>query len=210
MLRLLFRLSLLIFALTAVMIALAPLAAPRPVDATPAWTAYGFAACELPCWAGITVGETPFADTVALTAASVPALTSHTIAGSPVFLWGTADPYYFSGLVYLGETTVGRVELSLKLPADYLIARFGLPACVLSGPDVNQAGHLSAIYWGGADWVAAAFVNGSANGLFGPAATIYAFSVFRGNMSPCPKTTAPWRGAAAWWRYTAWIEEQAD
>jgi len=210
MFRFILRLSLLTFALFAASTALAPLTAQRRVEVSPAWAAYGFAACALPCWAGITVGETPFSDTVTRTAASIPALTSHTIAGSPVFLWGNADPYFFSGRVYVGGETVGRVELNLNLPADYLIARFGLPLCVLSGPDLNTTTHLSAIYWTGGDWVAAAFVNGNARTLFTPSATIYSFTVFNGSMTPCPKTTAPWRGAAVWWRYSDWISEQAD
>ncbi|MBN8634642.1 MAG: hypothetical protein J0M07_04910 [Anaerolineae bacterium] len=211
MLRLLFRLSLLIFALAAVVIALAPLAAPRPVAASPAWAAYGFAACDLPCWAGITVGETPFGATVPITAQNIPRRIAYTIAGSSVFLWEDVDPYYFTGLLSAaGVETVGRIQLTVSLPADYLLERLGLPACVFSVRDFNGLSYTSTIYWSGADWVVEASVSSPARSLFTPGATIKAVVLFSGTMQPCPKTTAPWIGAAAWWRYTAWIEEQAD
>lgn len=211
MLRLLFRLTLLLFALCAAVTALAPRISPRPVLSSPAYTTYGFAACDLPCWAGITVGETPFADTVPISASNIATRVAYTIAGSSVFLWEDLDPFYFTGLLNAaGEETVGRIQLTVSLPADYLIERVGLPACVFSRRDFNGLSYTSTIYWSGVDWAAEASVNGTARSLFTPGATIKAFVLFSGTMLPCPKTTAPWIGAAAWWRYADWIDEQAD
>ena len=100
---------------------------------------FGFAACDLPCWAGITPGLTPFAD--------VPTLYEHNISTpfrridsydiSHQLFATSASREYFSGLartsplrqIQLVERVL-EIELETPLPMWYLIATLGDPTCV--------------------------------------------------------------------------------
>lgn len=56
------RLLLVIFPACTLMAAALPTIAPRPDPMADYWEAFGFNACKLPCWAGVTLGGTHYSE----------------------------------------------------------------------------------------------------------------------------------------------------
>lgn len=207
------------FALLALAI---PALAPRTPPDPPYWEAHGFAACDLPCWAGIIPGITPFDQVPAMITAHVPGLThAALVSGSEVLISSYADSTPLSALILPGanQTVVGAVELLVPLPFGILLPYLGAPACVTSlstGPIAGGPTDLAMnLVWGFDDrtvvasviqseidplveggWMSTAWVNSMIiqEGAIG----CESFSVY----SAQPDYISPWYGFAPPWRYS--------
>jgi hypothetical protein len=117
----------------------------------------GFAACTLPCWAGITPGLTPFAEASELMAEHLPAfsipsfLTTSTLSFQTI----TSEPN-IAGALYYDSTRVSEVHLEVALPIGYLLDRLGTPDCVWVSQGNLQA--VMAVYWEGEELSTGAYL----------------------------------------------------
>lgn len=103
----------------------------RPLnDANPDLTAFGFAACALPCWAGIEAGQTPFVRANELIAGTLEGI-SHQImvSGSQITVIARRDERRFIAQVHYNGGVAGALRLRVDLPLVDLIGTLGLPAC---------------------------------------------------------------------------------
>lgn len=106
----------------------------------------GFAACRLPCWAGITPGLTPFAEANELIAQHLPdyrvptflttsSLSFQTIASEPAL----------SGVLFYDSTRIGEIHLDAGLPVWYLMDTLGKPDCVWVSEGPSQI--MLTLFW---------------------------------------------------------------
>ena len=98
----------------------------------------GFGVCAPPCWAGITVGQTPLADVSARFEANIPALQKQIdFASNGAVYWGVSEgstlrqvrTAAFSGnlLAQAGANEVTYIHLNLDVPLWYLLLTLGDP-----------------------------------------------------------------------------------
>ena len=127
--RLVLRFAVLILPLLFILSVLVSLVRTPPEDSGAG--AIGFAACKLPCWAGITPGLTPFAEANELLGQHLPEYQIPTFLTTSTLTFQTiaAEPMISGSLFYDG-TRVGEIHLDVRLPASYLLDRLGTPDCV--------------------------------------------------------------------------------
>ncbi len=211
MFRLILRFTLPVIILCAVLTALAPLVYQRDIPPTPLWDIFGFDACALPCWAGITVGTTPFSDALPSLQTNVHALSEYVVSGSQVYVWGNRVPYVFSALIAYSQGDVGSFRLTITLPPDQFITRLGMPDCVFAAGNANAQTRTNIVYWVEDHLSIGAWVRGDSEALFTSSEAIYALWVGRDDPTACEqKGTILWRGIAPFWRYEQWEAERAD
>ncbi len=161
--------------------------------------AIGFAACSLPCWAGITPGLTPFAEANELMAEHLPAfsiptfLTTSTLSFQTV----TSQPN-LAGALYYDRSRVSEVHLDVALPVWYLLDNLGTPDCVWVSRGNMQA--VMAVYWEGQDLSTSAYL--LFDGRMGWKLEMPTRFLQMSTTLTC-KTTGivPWMGFAPAWRY---------
>jgi hypothetical protein len=123
---------------------LARAAFPRPAaPVDPALAAFGFAACPLPCWAGVEVGRTPFDRAGAQIAAALTVPHQQvTISGDRLVVSALAEDPASSAAPFTAQIghsggLVGALRLRVTLPLIGLIDRLGPPTCGRSGRGVE-------------------------------------------------------------------------
>lgn len=112
------------------------------------WRAFGLARCALPCFAGITPGETPFSDVVERIRESVPALSQQLLVSNSQAVFFAEDSALqtsLSGVVRYHQGSVGEIRLSLYLPLSSIVLRYGRPDCALLYP--SAAPSELYLYW---------------------------------------------------------------
>lgn len=154
MMKMILRWSAPIWLLTVVLCAVIPTAAGRDEPMSPVWTTFGFDACPLPCWSGITTGETPFADAMGLVGQHVRLLNHRVlVSASQINFSATAPEQALSGYLFYNGTRVGSVRLTLQVPLRQLIIRAGAPTCVFATtipPGMSGAQQITpglVVYW---------------------------------------------------------------
>lgn len=161
--------------------------------------AVGFAACRLPCWAGITPGVTPFAEASELMAEHLPAfsipsfLTTSTLSFQTI----TSEPN-LAGALYYDSSRVSEVHLEVALPIGYLLDRLGTPDCVWVSRGNIQA--VMAVYWEAEELSTGAYLifdDRMAWKLQMPTRYLQMSTTLTCNTPGI----VPWRGFAPAWRY---------
>ncbi|MCC6801575.1 MAG: hypothetical protein IT319_01725 [Anaerolineae bacterium] len=196
--RLLARLLPLILALCAVM----PVFSGRRVDVSSAWQAFGFGACILPCYAGITPGVTPFDGIYPLLVENVPQLDRHMIAsGSALNFWATIPSQRLTGLIRYERGLVGEIRLNAVLPLAAVITELGTPDCILlsTGGEPERS---TVIFWERGEVSIAAVLerNQSLININGDARALWLRIAVPGDCSL--RGALPWRGFAPLWTYS--------
>lgn len=116
-------------------------------DSAAEWQAFGFGACALPCYAGITPGVTPFDAIQPLLMENVPRLDRRMIgSGSALNFWATIPSQQLSGLIRYESGLVGEIQLNVVLPLTALITELGTPDCILLSAS-GEPGHNTVIFW---------------------------------------------------------------
>lgn len=171
----------------------------------PAWHAFGFDACDLPCWAGITPGETAFDKVFDLLVLHVPTLDTQVLmSGAQIPFSASLPDQYASGFIYYSQGEVGNIRLSVKIPLIQLIERLGTPSCFFYGESVNDSWGSLTVYWELENVLIAGLVS-PADAEVQPTTSIDAVA-FNPDEPACEhEETLPWLGFAPRWRY-----EQAD
>ena len=210
MFRFILRLTLPILILCTILSALAPRIAPRPVEVSAEWSEFGFAVCDLPCWAGITVGETPAADLLPLVQANIPTLMDYNITVQQLYIWNASDQSRSDAIISYSPGYAELITLNLYAPPNHLVDLLGMPDCV-TGVRNLFFGTDYILTWMGDKGVTA--------GMFGELVDLFSgkhvvhvlvIDMYVGQMSCEQYGAIPFRGIAPWWRYSDWINEQAD
>lgn len=188
------------------LITLAALAVLSVVRSTPASAllsnALGFNICDLPCWAGVVPGQTPFEQAAAQVSAH--------LGPHQVLFRTTGDRLAFevrnglemSGALYADRSLVGSIWLELSVPVWALIEMLGAPRCALVSPLSGSQSSL-ALFWDvgrGAQVVGLAVLTAEAQAWHPgtPVRTLLLLS-----SGGCHERGAlTWTGFAPLWRYT--------
>ncbi len=199
LLSVLLRLLLRLLPLLALLCAVIPAVGGYPAAQDEAWQRFGFTACDLPCFAGITPGRTPFDTVSTLLVRHVPAVDPRMIAGGmSINFYARAQGQQFGGVARYDQGRVGELRLNISVPVAPLIDQLGAPACVLSSADAEAR---IVIFWKqGA--ITAAAVLGSAQAALDLRGNVLALWLSAGGPDPCAlRGAVPWRGFAPLWAY---------
>lgn len=101
------------------------------------WRAFGFSRCAMPCFAGITPGQTPFSDVIGRISESVPALSQQLLVSNSQVVFFAEDAALqasLSGVLRYHQGQVGDIRLSVVLPLSRVLLRLGRPDCTLLYP----------------------------------------------------------------------------
>lgn len=166
------------------------------------WSDFGFDACAMPCFAGITPGQTLFTDATALIARYIPTLNEQILISSTqaIFFAEAEDaPDRLTGIARYAQGKVGEISLTLARPLFSVLLRFGRPDCALAYPTGN-AEYLY-LYWedGALRYWASVAVADSVH-FNSPVFTINSSSEERSICSTNTDTRS-WRGFAPVWVY---------
>lgn len=164
-----------------------------------AWTRFGFEACALPCYAGMTPGETPFGETGVLLMNHVPALDPRVISsGTSLNFFARLPVQQLAGLVrYQTDGQVGEIRLNAVLPLDQVLVQLGAPDCILAAA-VDRA---PIIFWERGGVSVAAVLSTDANA-YQPGASLFSLWLRVATPPDCTLRGArSWQGFAPLWVY---------
>src|SRR5690606_25812707 len=187
--------------ITLILCSAVPALGKRATIDVPAWHAFGFAACALPCWAGITPGETSFDKAFDLLVQHVPSLNTQVLmSGAQIPFSANLADQYASGFLYYNQGEVGNIRLSVQLPLIQLIERLGTPSCYFSGESSYDGLGSLTIYWE-LDGVLIAGLISQGTEDVQPTTPVDGVA-FSPDESACDLAeTHPWLGFAPRWRY---------
>lgn len=173
----------------------------QPYVDHPAWRAFGFETCDLPCWAGIVPGETLFADAFDLLVEQVPNLTMRVLIGGTQISFTAASPEQVAaGTLFGQQQRVSSVQLNLQMPLDQLVSRLGTPDCFLYTLDAFSPGGSLIVYWESERTVISALVH-LQNARMRLTSPIQALALSAESPHCDEEGKVGWIGFAARWRY---------
>jgi hypothetical protein len=184
-----------------------PAAFQQPFAEQPSWSAFGFATCELPCWAGITPGETAFTDAFDLLLKHVPTLNTRVLVGNVQINFSATSPEQIAnGLIFEQGGLVETIQINFQLPVIELIRHLGIPHCV-----VYSGGTLKVItmHWESESALISGLIlmNDPQLRLKTP---VTALTIHAGEPVCDADQAAPWIGFAASWRYAQTQRQDGD
>jgi hypothetical protein len=154
---------------------------------------YGFATCDLPCWAGITPGETTAGFIIPLLERHIPVYQDARFPEGGIVLFHLSND--ISGNVRFYEAVNQIYVMNLEIPVLYLIDRLSLPDCV------NADGNAMLLMWyrdGSA--IISTFLGNPVQMLAREDTTATGILIFEANDNFC-QDYAEWRGFAPLWFY---------
>lgn len=102
----------------------------------------GFAACDLPCWAGLEIGVTPRLEVLGLLHYHVAKFEGlSTRLDNSLSLSFADDALLTGGIIYTDGPFVSRIALRGAMPIGYLLEQLGSPDCVQPHPQQPT------VYW---------------------------------------------------------------
>ena len=174
----------------------------RQMSAHEAWTSFGFDACELPCYAGITPGRSGFGSSASTLMRQVPAIDPRMIStGTSLSFWARMPSQQLSGIIrYEQGGGVGEIRLNAKLPVEQVIAQLGTPDCIL-GKTTESPEQMTVIFWE-RGVVSIGAVLDSQGSTLNLSANVLALWLRAVNPPDCSLRGAlAWRGFAPLWAY---------
>jgi hypothetical protein len=173
----------------------------RALSSDESWLHFGFDFCALPCFAGITPGQTPFNNAPGLIMHHIQSVDPRTImGGASINFWAQSKTQLLSGLIRYDNGVVGEMHFSVILPLAELIAELGTPDCVLPNTD-NAPARVPVIFWE-RDQVSIAAVLDSDPEALRLSANTNAIWLNAIQVNDCSRSGAVrWRGFAPLWDY---------
>ncbi len=124
-----------------------PTFAGRQPASDEAWQKFGFAACELPCVAGITPGQTSFNVVPNLLMRHIPVIDPLMLnSGASINFWARIPSQQLGGLIQYERGLVGEMRFNVILPLAQMVESLGTPDCILPN-NSSQADQVSVIFW---------------------------------------------------------------
>jgi len=162
----------------------------------------GFSTCHLPCWAGVTLYETGFRDSVKIITANLPNWDVSVQGTNAQYgFYANQDQKQVGGVVYEDRGSVGRMRLDMIFPLRYLLDTLGRPYCV-------RANHLSSIdvdvvlvYWRLGDSAAVGVMKLDPPERWSPGVSIESLLILSSYEECSLFDAQPWRGFARLWHY---------
>lgn len=187
------RLSLRLLPLIAALCAVMPTAGGRSLPANEVWDDFGFTRCDLPCFAGITPGQTPFQQSTSLLRQNIPLIQNRMFnTGTVVHFWASTPDDELAGFARQISGVVDEIYLTLPLPLDHLIATLGMPDCII--PVSNATSRRVTIFWTRRQISIGAVLQGD-NRTFDLNTRVPALWMHPANPSECEQSSAVrWRG----------------
>lgn len=174
------------------------------------WDPYGFAACDLPCWAGIVPGKTSFDEIMPLLEEHlrVPYSTSQPAYSNVTYVVFGDETYSLQAQIVLEGRGVRELQLYnlTYLPSDWqhILAELGTPDCVTPRRASRSSFNGIALHWQGENGlVIRSFLPLDRDAMILPdERAVPLLGVARSAMGACEdRLTIPWRGFAPLWRY---------
>ncbi|MBK8023236.1 MAG: hypothetical protein IPK19_17865 [Chloroflexi bacterium] len=166
----------------------------------PNYTALGFDACRLPCYAGLHPGQTAFDSAGTLLQANIPQpLSQIAIDAQTLRFQEQAARPRLLGMVSSVNGRVRSVEVQTPLPARWLLDELGSPDCVIPG-DPQDVGGMHSMVWltpVGLIWAA---IDATPR-LVGSEHEVFLMTLIDMDEKACWGDLLPWRGFAPAWRY---------
>jgi hypothetical protein len=132
--------------LTALLCAVIPVIGGRSANTGSAWERFGFTACGLPCFAGITPGYTPFDTLSNLMSRHVPVIDPRMIAGgASINFYAYWNGQQMSGVARFDRGRVGELRLNVSVPLAPVVEQLGAPDCLLLNN--NPANLQVVVFW---------------------------------------------------------------
>ncbi len=201
------RLALMIFAMCAALVGLIPRMLPHTTWQTPDyWQPFGFAACELPCWSGITAGETRFDAAVDLLLLNMPGRVDQILtSGTQINFWSLYHNQAMAGIIQYNAGMVGDVRMTIQLEVGMLIERLGVPMCVWLNDNVTESSGSMVFYWQRDRGSMGALIPNLRPAFALAKDTVTSGFWVSSQPAPCDDSgTIAWRGFATAWRYADW------
>ncbi|MBI1257218.1 MAG: hypothetical protein GC204_07080 [Chloroflexi bacterium] len=173
----------------------------RSPTADESWQHFGFDFCALPCFAGITPGQTPFDNVSGLLIRHVQSVDPRMIAGgASINFWAQSKSQQLGGLVRYADGLVGEMRFNVVLPLAELISELETPDCLLANTS-SEAKPVIVIFWERERVSIAAVVNADAQGINLDADTV-ALWLNAVQANDCSRSGAVrWHGFAPLWDY---------
>jgi hypothetical protein len=204
------RLFLRMLPVIAALCAVVPTIAGRPLDGDESWEQFGFAYCALPCFAGITPGETPYHQASRLLRQHIPVMENRMFnTGTSINFWALTNRAELSGTALYELGMVGELRLNVPLPLDHLLTQLGAPDCILLTPPDNPR-RAPVIFWIRENISIGAVLRTDLNllTLSGRAPALWLRS---GDPNECEvRGAVPWRGFAPAWNYAQSASASSD
>ena len=172
----------------------------QPAD-DDSWQRFGFAYCDLPCFAGITPGQTAFDSVSHLLMRHVETVDPRMIAsGASINFWARTKSQQLGGLVRYNQGRVGEMRFNVTLPLAQVITELGTPDCIL--PDTSSASDRGTVIFWEREQVSIAAVLGTDPRAVNLNADTLALWMNAVQANDCSRSGAvPWRGFAPLWNY---------
>ena len=165
------------------------------------WQHFGFTTCTLPCFAGITPGQTPFDIVPDLLVRHVQSVDPRMIAGgASINFWAQWKSQQLGGLVRYADGVVGEMRFNVVLPLAEIITELGTPDCLLPNTS-SEANPVTVIFWERKQVSIAAVLSPDPRGINLNANT-FALWLNAVQANDCSRIGAvPWHGFAPLWDY---------
>lgn len=195
MLKLAARLTFAITLISTVLTAVIPHVFPHSPDVPDYWNAFGFGVCDLPCYAGIRLGDEGFDRALRRLEQHVENFTqSALVVGETIYFQAAAQGHDLTGSISFVRGRVVALSLGTVVPVDLLITTIGTPDCVLIIPNALN----DVWYW----YLPDAVITAQINERYPTTSADYLTLVPLGESSGCDAALmTPWRGFAPSWVY---------
>lgn len=162
----------------------------------------GFSTCHLPCWAGISLSETPFREAIKIISANLPGWSLDIQASNTdISFLGQNQADQIGGAIYEDRTRVGQIRLDVSFPLWLLIEEFGTPYCVRSTRLPALKVEVVLVYWRLGDTAAVGVMTLKSFQKWYPGIQAETLILMR-SYEQCTLIDAyPWRGFARLWTY---------
>lgn len=190
------RLALALIFIGAALTTVIPRLFPHSPNAPDYWNAFGFGVCDLPCYAGIHLGDEGFDRALSRLEQHIENFTrSALVVGETIYFQSeNADGQHLTGSVSFVRNRVVALSLGTAVPVDLLLTSMGTPDCVLVIPNALN----DVWYWYLPDAVITAQINERSS----TTSADYLTLVPLGESSGCDTALmTPWRGFAPSWVY---------
>lgn len=137
-----------LLALCAALCVVVPVLGARQLPPHEAWQQFGFDACNLPCYGGITPGRSDFSNSASSLIQQVPAIDRRMIStGTSLSFWARMPTEQLSGIIrYELGGGVSEIRLNARLPVDHVLDQLGAPDCIL-GRTTEGSTQTTVIFW---------------------------------------------------------------
>ncbi len=164
------------------------------------WQHFGFAACALPCFAGITPGQTPFDSVTRLLMHHVQSIDPRMInGGASINFWAQSKSQLLHGLIRYDGGMVGEMQFNVALPLTEIVTELGTPDCLL--PSSSRTSPVTVVFWQRQQVSIAAVLDPDRRAINLNANTL-ALWLNATQANDCSRSGAlPWRGFAPIWDY---------